>query len=95
LIGMVDGSGATLDAYDSRGRTTSEIKKIYQGTGTTQAQSYTTAWTYNSADLPVTTTLPDNEVLTYGYNSQGTPTAMTARALPSHCLATTVPTIPM
>jgi hypothetical protein len=29
MIGMVDGSGATLDAYDSRKRTTSEIKQWY------------------------------------------------------------------
>jgi len=71
LSGMVDGSGATMYTYDTRGRTTSETRKIYQDSGKTSAETFTTAWTYNSADLPVTMTLDDGEVLTYGYDSAG------------------------
>ena len=35
------------------------------------SRTFTTQWTYNSGDLPVTMTLPDGEVLTYTYNSDG------------------------
>ena len=76
LVGMMDGSGATMYAYDSRGRTVSETKKIYEGTGTSTALSFTTGWTYNNANLPVTVTLPDGEVLTYSYDNQGTPVSL-------------------
>jgi len=63
-IGMNDDSGSAAWTYDARGRVTQENKVI-------SGQSFTTAWTYNSADLPVTMTYPDSEVLTYGYNSDG------------------------
>jgi RHS repeat-associated protein len=64
--GMSDastGSGSTTWAYDARGRVTIENKRI-------GSQIYTTQWTYNSADLPVTMTYPDGEVVTNTYNSQ-------------------------
>ncbi len=68
--GMSDGTGSTAWEYDNRGRTTSETKII-------DSNTYTTTWSYNSADLPLTQTLPDGEVLTYGYDSQGAPTTLT------------------
>jgi RHS repeat-associated protein len=68
---MTDGSGSTAWTFDNRGRTLSETKTI-------DSQSFTTAWTYNSADQPVTMTYPDNEVLTYGYNSQGSLNTITS-----------------
>jgi RHS repeat-associated protein len=68
--GMSDGTGSTAWTYDNRGRTTSETKII-------DSNTYTTSWSYNSADLPLTQTLPDGEVLTYGYDSQGAPTTLT------------------
>ena len=64
--GMADNSGSSAWTYDNRGRMLQEVRSI------TGASPFTTSWTYNSADLPVTMTYPDNEVLTYGYNSDGT-----------------------
>ena len=58
-------SGSASWTYDARGRMASESKTITGG-GT-----YLTQWTYNSADLPVTMTYPDNEVLNYNYLPQG------------------------
>ena len=60
---MSDASGSTTWAYDARGRMTNEVKNI---SGT----NYTTSWTYNLADLPITTTYPDNEVVTTTYNNR-------------------------
>ncbi|MBI1855427.1 MAG: RHS repeat protein, partial [Chloroflexi bacterium] len=48
--GMSDGSGQTAWTYDLRGRLTQEAKGIIG------ASLFTTSWTYNSADLPVTMT---------------------------------------
>lgn len=64
--GMTDpstGSGATTWTYDSRGRMLTETKVI-------SGQSFTTSWSYNSADLPVTMTYPDGEVVTNTYSPQ-------------------------
>ena len=47
--GMTDGSGSTSWSYDLRGRMLQEVKTI-----TGAPASFTTAWTYNSADMPVT-----------------------------------------
>jgi|GEM_PF-1068994 len=63
--GMSDastGSGSTTWAYDARGRVTIENKRI-------GSQIYTTQWTYNSADLPLTMTYPDGEVVTNTYDA--------------------------
>ena len=62
---MSDSSGSTSWSYDTRGRVAQETSDI------TGASPFTTAWTYNSADLPVTMTYPDAEVLTYQYNDRG------------------------
>ncbi|KAF0111916.1 MAG: hypothetical protein FD147_430 [Chloroflexi bacterium] len=62
--GMEDGSGSSAWVFDARGRTLSEVKVI-------SGSSFTSSWTYNSADQPVTMTYPDGEMLTYAYNSQG------------------------
>lgn len=77
MTGMLDGSGATLYAYDNRGRTIEQTKLIYQGTDTLAAETYETSFSYNSADLPVTVTLPDGEVLTYTYDAQGSLLSLT------------------
>ena len=61
---MSDGSGSTSYSYDTRGRLLSQTKII-------DTETYTSSWTYNSADNPVTMTYPDGEVLTYDYDSQG------------------------
>ncbi|MCG2783910.1 MAG: hypothetical protein L6461_02280 [Anaerolineae bacterium] len=61
---MQDGStglGSTTWAYDARGRMTLENKRI-------DGQTYTTRWTYNSADLPVAMTYPDGEDVTTAYD---------------------------
>ncbi len=68
--GMTDASGSTAWSYDARGRMLSESKTL------TSAGTFKTAWTYNSADLPLTMTYPGGssgqagEVVTYGYNSR-------------------------
>jgi RHS repeat-associated protein len=74
--GMTDGSGASLWNFDARGRTTSEQKWIYTDDAKTQADSFTTSWTYNSANLAVTQTYPDGEVVNLGYNAQGLQTSL-------------------
>ena len=58
---MTDGSGSTTWNYDGRGRVTSESKTV-------SGQSFTTSYTYNSADMPVTMTYPDGEIVSFGYN---------------------------
>jgi RHS repeat-associated protein len=64
---MVDVSGSTTWYYDPRGRVWKETKVI---SGT----SFTTEWTYNLADLPVTMKYPDNEIVTTQYNNNMQPT---------------------
>jgi RHS repeat-associated protein len=64
---MIDGSGSTLWTYDARGRVTQESKHIDGVAG-----YFDTSWTYNSADLPLTMTYPDDEELTYTYLNDGT-----------------------
>ncbi|PKN91158.1 MAG: hypothetical protein CVU44_20570 [Chloroflexi bacterium HGW-Chloroflexi-6] len=59
--GMSDASGSAAWVYDSRGRVLSEIKTI-------AGQVYITQWTYNSADLPVSTIYPDGEVVENTYD---------------------------
>jgi len=61
---MNDASGSTSWLYDARGRAIQENKVISN-------QSFSTSWTYNSADLPVNMTYPDTETLTYAYDNQG------------------------
>jgi RHS repeat-associated protein len=51
---------ATTWQYDERGRVASQTKVI-------DGQPFTTGTTYNSADLPVTLTYPDGEVVTNQY----------------------------
>ena len=69
--GMIDGSGATVWTYDSRGRKTNESKQIFTDDAGTQVQTFSTGWGYNSADMPVSMTYPDSEVDAIGYNAQG------------------------
>ncbi len=66
---MSDGSGSTTWTYDQRGRKLNEVKAINAENLSTE--SFTTSWTYNKADLPITMTYPDGEVLNLGYNDQG------------------------
>ncbi len=61
--GMSDPSGSTAWTYDARGRMISEVKTISDN-------PFTTSWTYTSADLPMTMTYPDGEILTYQYLPQ-------------------------
>ncbi len=64
--GMTDGSGSTAWNYDLGGRMTQEVKTI-----TGAPAPFTTAWTYNSADMPVMISYPDGEQVTNGYNDNG------------------------
>lgn len=70
--GMSDGSGSSSWYFDTRGRQTQEAKVI-SGGGT-----FSSAWNYNSADMPASMTYPANnggytgETLTYAYLPQGT-----------------------
>jgi YD repeat-containing protein len=61
---MNDGSGSTSWTYDNRGRLASESKVI------TGSSPFVTEWTYNSADLPKTMEYPDNELVTFNYDSR-------------------------
>jgi RHS repeat-associated protein len=61
---MSDGSGSTSWTYDYRGRLASESKSI------TGSSAFVTQWTYNSADLPLTMRYPDNELVTFNYDSR-------------------------
>ena len=68
---MIDGSSAThptLWEYDERGRLKKESKRIDTSTGSTF--TFYTSFTYNSADLPVTMTYPDGEVVTNTYDDR-------------------------
>ncbi len=69
--GMSDGSGATQWTYDNRGRKLTESKWVYSNDQQDAAENFVTSWTYNSADLPVSITYPDNETLALAYNDQG------------------------
>ncbi|MBC7250776.1 MAG: PKD domain-containing protein, partial [Anaerolineae bacterium] len=70
--GMTDGSGSTAYTYDARGRKVREVKAI------TDAAVYTTTYTYDDADRVATMTYPDGEVITYTYDAQGLPQAMSS-----------------
>ena len=59
-----DASGLAVWTYDIRGRVVSEARQV---TGFGQ---FTTSFTYNSADMPVTMTYPDGETVTMKYNNQ-------------------------
>ncbi|MBL7943020.1 MAG: RHS repeat protein, partial [Flavobacteriales bacterium] len=67
--GMDDASGSTVWSYDPRGRVVSEVKTI-------SGEPFSTVWQYNSADLPIAMTYPDNETLTYGYDNRMLPTTV-------------------
>jgi YD repeat-containing protein len=73
--GMSDalGTNSASYVYDNRGRLTSENKII-------DSTTYTTAYTYDSADRLVTITYPTNEVVTNGYNGRGLPYTVTGSA---------------
>jgi RHS repeat-associated protein len=62
---MSDGSGTnpTRWEYDTRGRLAQETKYI-------GSSPFVTAWEYNSADLPITMTYPDDEEVTFHYDSR-------------------------
>jgi RHS repeat-associated protein len=62
---MTDGSGSSTWLYDTLGRLVKETKSF---TGYTNP--FTTEWTYNSADLPVTMKYPDGESVNYTYDSR-------------------------
>ena len=64
--GLTDSSGSTTWAYDQRGRVTGQTQTIL---GT----AYTTGWSYDTLDRPVTLTYPDGEVLTTTYGAHGRP----------------------
>ena len=61
---MSDPSGSTVWTYDGRGRVTASTQSV------SGAPSYTTSWAYNSADLPVTMTYPNGEIVSFDYNAQ-------------------------
>jgi RHS repeat-associated protein len=64
---MTDSSGSTSWGYNLRGGMNLESKTI-----TGAGSPFVTSWTYNSADLPITMTYPDGEILTYTYLNDGT-----------------------
>jgi RHS repeat-associated protein len=69
--GMTDGSGAAVWTYDARGNRLSERKLIFSDPVNTSAETFDTQWAYNSADLPVSMSYPDGEVVNQTYNDQG------------------------
>jgi RHS repeat-associated protein len=64
---------STTWSYDKRGRMLTEQKTING-----KSQPFTTRWDYNSADLPVHMTYPDNEKLTYNYDNAGNLLSLTS-----------------
>ena len=66
---MNDDFGSTEWTYDARGRILSEEKTIDEVT-------YETGWEYNSADLPVSMTYPDGEVVDMDYDTNGNLTSI-------------------
>ncbi len=73
---MTDSSGNTTWIYDARGRMVNEVKVI-------DIKSYTTSWTYNSADQVATMTYPTytggtRETVTTSYISQMAISSITA-----------------
>ena len=62
--GMSDGSGSTTWEYDARGRLVTESKVI-------DGETFTTSYTYNSADQTASMTYPDGETVNYAYTQQG------------------------
>jgi RHS repeat-associated protein len=61
---MTDPSGSSARDYDKHGRLLREQKVI-------GARSFTLRHSYDLADRPATTTYPDGEIVTYGYNNAG------------------------
>jgi RHS repeat-associated protein len=88
--GMADVSGTTTWAYDQRGRVTSEVKTVTGG-GT-----YTTAWTYTSADRVASMIYPKgsqtatSEIVTSNYLPQGTLTSLTSSLGPTYLSSASV-----
>lgn len=68
LTAMLDSSGYTTWEYDERGRVKTEGRHIYMS-GFMEFEDFAYAWTYNSADLVASYTMPDGEVLIPTYNS--------------------------
>ncbi|GER79659.1 conserved hypothetical protein [Candidatus Denitrolinea symbiosum] len=62
--GMVAGSTASAWTYNVRGRLKSETKDF------AGSSSFTTQWTYNSADLPTSLTYPDGETVITNYDNR-------------------------
>ncbi len=60
---MASGTASSEWMYDTRGRVIMEVKTI-------SGIDYTTQWTYNSVDLPVSMMYPSNEQVNYTYNRQ-------------------------
>lgn len=70
LTSVTDGSGSTQYTYDNRLRKLTE--KVFLS-----ASNWTTTFTYDSMDRVVTRKNPDNEIVTYAYNSQGAVNSLT------------------
>lgn len=47
------------------------MNRVNREAKTNDTHTFTTQWTYNSGDLPTKMTLPDEEVLNYTYNNDG------------------------
>jgi RHS repeat-associated protein len=65
-----DGSGLTTWSYDIRGRVISEARQI-------DSNQFVTSWTYNQADLPVSMTYPDGEIINFTYDNKMMLTSVT------------------
>jgi|GEM_PF-1630431 len=64
LTSVTDPTGTTTFFYDARGNITKTIKVI-------EGNSFTVQSNYDSLNRTKTTTYPDNEVVTYGYDAAG------------------------
>ncbi|MCL4393974.1 MAG: hypothetical protein M1482_04065 [Chloroflexi bacterium] len=63
---MNDRSGSTAWQYDAEGRLTAQTESINGA-----PEAYTTTWTYDEMDRPLSMTYPDGESVPMTYNSQG------------------------
>ena len=62
--GMTDASGSTAWTYDARGRVSAGVKTL-------AGVPFTTRYTYRADDQVQSTTYPEGEVVSMGYNSRG------------------------
>ena len=71
IVRIEDGARITDLEYDSLGNVTAEISTMKTNNWESDPQTYTTAFEYDGFGRMLSTTYPDGEVVSYGYDSGG------------------------